>query len=123
MSIKNFLISYLEGKPVGYIRYYLPGHHAFGDVLMGEQTFVREGYRSRGIAKKMSCHLVGFAHNKLKLPMLGHNQNILMKELAASMVGKKRRMHYGKDKKTPTGPNEEFRFSGFNDLTIFKRRK
>ena len=79
-----------------------------GSPLETSTTIVREGMQRRGIAEKMTYHLIGYARHELKKDVRRPHQTFDMIDLAKKMR-KNKRMFYGRNKKKPIGPHEKIR--------------
>lgn len=83
----SYSICYRNDEPVGYIYFYQPSKHKSGEKLVTNLTFVKESERGKGLAEKMSSHLLGVA-TRLGVPMLRLAQGIKMRDVGRSMKKK-----------------------------------
>ncbi|MFH1391157.1 MAG: GNAT family N-acetyltransferase [Candidatus Diapherotrites archaeon] len=115
----SYLIAYKGEEPVGYILYRVSkGDSPFETC----QTHVRKGYLRKGIATKMTYHLLGHARTKYGAAVKIPDQNSEMRSLVEKME-RKRRMHYGSNKSKPDGPVEHFDWFNLNRAVKITHRK
>ncbi|MCR4335413.1 MAG: GNAT family N-acetyltransferase [archaeon] len=118
-----FLLAYQGKQPLGFVKYFLPGMHPkYNDGIVTIKTVVRPDLRKRGLMRKMTYHLLGYANSK-GVPLYREAQGGTMARQSEKMRISERRSYTKKGKMASNGKLEEFDWAENRDLKITRNPK